>query len=367
LVTASLREEGVPALEFRCRVGLSNGVVISVPRSADPKYQPASWTLPNGEVATVVLDVPREEVEAFLSGRRCPDGFAVCMLPGFLVTLSTNNVSDEDLARLHCRHPTARKFVGDGKTRQEAEKLGVRVATAVRDAANTIIEELRARQGQFWLERVDFGAVPGNFLLAGDAEWRESDGQWQQFFPIVRTDHRTLVIPRRKLYLELHDWERACEAVRSRSRPAVALTILANARERFRLGDKMMAIMELGLALESGAMHFVETRIGDKLPPRSLKRLLRSNLDELLHHWVRPLEEQESGQRLTEEDWKAAHDIRRLRGRAAHPRNEGEVVSEVDKRFGDLVQSAARVIGRLVGEEPPKTPPYWPGGLGGSG
>lgn len=359
----------MPSVEFRCSIELDEGVVLST--QEDVSYAPIEWTLDNSTRMSVALTVPEEEMRQRWEANHDKERWwvvkKVCQLT---VHATIPDVTEEDLARLEGRHPTAESFVeyvpGGNQTFQEASNLGSRVADDVCTAANAVLNHIRGTCGQYWVRGISDSHTPANLLYEINAEWKKYDEDWRPFCCAPQTINLgNMVLGATDRYLQVADWEEIAHRIQSKvDAPFQGVSLLADAAEKYWDGDHSLALIHLNAALEWAATEFVSDKLRAVIPDTSLKFVVGQSYAQLLENWVLPLVRQFCPD-LEGAPWEQIQRIRKLRREAAHPQAGKGGPQLVDqKEFMNLLKTAALAVGTFTGERQPKTPPFYVGESG---
>lgn len=353
----------MPVVEFRCTVSLAFPIVISVQKGY--AFPPLPVKLANGDDATIVLNIDDNSVDRLLTDLG-PNAFAVTHVLSLQINITVTDVSAEDLDRLYCRHGSEPKFRTDGQDYQKVESLGKRVVEDVINASNLVLQDVQTRYGQYWIEpvKLEDGLYP-NFLHDSEAEWREPNGSWTPFASAPLIHYATLVWSEKDTYVEVSDWATMNASLKASIKEHPGFSLLASARRAHDAGEIARSILDLGASVEWASQAFVIAKLTGIIPNKSLAELLKYSFYRILTDWVVPLAGIHLPSQLTNDDVRDLHEIRNLRGQAAHALPRTDVLEKIQKRFPILVKSAARIVAILTNEKIPKLPPYHSASLAG--
>jgi hypothetical protein len=228
------------------------------------------------------------------------------------------------------------------------------VAGELRHAYNDFAAQSRDMYGQFALPLLDNDGLPGESLVALQAEWALDGQDWQPFVPFVATlrleGHAPLVS-----YITNAEWT----ALKGRLATGIAategFTLLADAILRYEQEDYSIALLQLNTAVEWAEREVLAQRLGRLVPPDSLKYVLRQGQDQRERQWVRPLCMQ-LGIVMPDRTWSDLARLRNLRGEAAHGRQAGSAFTLPQAEFLQLLRTASEVIALLTQQPAPKLP-----------
>jgi hypothetical protein len=359
-------------IEFQSTVPLPEPIVLDLRKGYS--FEPLTLKLESGDVVRISLVMDDTEISHFFEGLGS-DPCIAYPVSTIQTNLTLNDVSDDELDRLHCRHPSAEKFVSAVKdsqgnyTRKEFQELrglGKRVAEDIIAAINRVLALISTSYGQFWLRTIDNDGSDANFVDNASTMWKEATVQWVPFRPSPQEHLDTITLFRRAEYLESKDWEDIAEAIKNQVIVNDGFGLLSTAQSAFHSGSMARAMVELASTLEWAAQRFVQANLAGKIPSESLSQVLKTSFDRLLSDWVRPLVRQQ-GLDITESDWQQIQEIRQLRGRAAHSLPNAADLVTISRRFPELIPIAAKVVARFTGSPIPKTPHYRASGMTGMG
>lgn len=342
----------MPSIEITCNVDLTEPITLSI--SDVPHFPSISVPLKGRRFAAVSLDVPTEEIAKHLKRLASNRSWIMCAPVRRLLIHFTEHVSDDELARLHGRHPTAREFMWNGQPRQETPGLGDRVAADIRSAARKVLQHIRDSLGQWWILPTDDGQDSSAYLRQTEARWREPGGSWQRLAPVPHVISFELSIGAAAQYLDMDDWAYLDRLIAGKDNPSLSLTLFADACSRFHAGDAATAIIHLNTAIEWAVRRFVDAKLAGVIPKEGVKSVLRSSYDRLLDDWVRPLAERE-GINL-DQDWPRITAIRGRRHAVLHRGERPLKLSEPE--FNQMLGAARSMVGRLLNVREPKAPLY---------
>src|ERR1700747_943894 len=281
-------------LEIRCEVSLWEGIVLAT--QADANYQPLQWTLSSGTSATVSIQVVEAARREYAKHSSQPNYFVNTKVEKLSIALKAPDVADLDISRLLGTNTSEKTYHAhfEGASGpldfdyQSAEDLGRRVVRDVLEAANKVIRFIRINYGQHWLELIPSQPHPQNYLDTVKAKWLK-DGTWT---PLVTAPHVVSIpggfLDGAGLYLKISDWNTIQTALVRGEAPSESYALVSDAKARFEEGDKHIAVLFLNSAMEAAVAKFIETQLGPKIPPASLKNVLKENYDRLLNNWVLP-------------------------------------------------------------------------------
>lgn len=343
-------------IEVRADFPLAASIVLSAQSGAT--YAPVEMRLKTGDRATVSLAVPADTIERmYTEGAGYPDYWVNVRANVLKLVLEVDGVGTHDMNRLLGQHPTAETFVGEGQTFQEAPALGRRILDALLEAANTVIRALRYGCGQHWLTPIEYDGPTQNFLLATHTRWRTPGGEWK----VLWVEPHALVISgvfmgAADQYLTPDDWSALGRQVAAGDEPLTGFALIVEARQRFAVGDRHMAVIHLSSALEWAVQRFLERHLAGTLPAKSLQTTLKQSHGRLLEDWVLPIA-RELALDLESQEWPSIKRVQTLRAEAGHPAigRTWADLSEYDFRV--LAQHATSAVSKLLAVQAPKTPP----------
>lgn len=352
-------------LEIRCEVSLWEGIVLAT--QADTNYQPLQWTLSSGTSVAVSIDVAAAARSEYAKHSETSNYFVNTAVQKLSIALKVLDVSDLDISRLRGAEASEKTFHAHFETDsgpldfdyQAAEELGLRLVRDIVEAANKVIRFIRINYGQHWLEPIPNQSDHQNYLDTVKAQWLK-DGTWT---PLVTSPHVVSIpggfLGGTRQYLEISDWNTVQAALARGDSPSEGYALISDAKERFEENDRHIAVLFLNSAMEAAVDRFIEDQLGPKIPPASLKNILKDNYDRLLNNWVLPLSDQLNLDLRTKE-WASIKKIQDLRRESGHP----DVVRGIDAleetEWFQLVKDATSAIAKLTGTAPPKAPhPMW--------
>jgi hypothetical protein len=157
-------------IEFQSTVPLPEPIVLDLRKGYS--FEPLTLKLESGDVVRISLVMDDTEISHFFEGLGS-DPCIAYPVSTIQTNLTLNDVSDDELDRLHCRHPSAEKFVSAVKdsqgnyTRKEFQELrglGKRVAEDIIAAINRVLALISTSYGQFWLRTIDNDGSDANFV-----------------------------------------------------------------------------------------------------------------------------------------------------------------------------------------------------------
>jgi hypothetical protein len=348
-------------LEIRCEVSLWERIVLAT--QADTNYQPLQWTLGSGTKTTVSIEVPEAARTEHAKHSSQPNYFINTTVNKLSIALKLPDVLELDISRLRGTN-TAEKthhahFEGPSGPLdfdyQSAEDLGRRVVHDILDAVNKVIRFVRINYGQHWLELIPSQTHSQNYLDTVKAKWLNG-GTWM---PLVCAPH-VVSIPGglfggTRSYLEISDWNAIQAALMRGEPPSESYALISDAKARFEEGDKHIAVLYLNSAMEAAVDRFIEVQLGPRIPPASLKSVLKENYDRLLNNWVLPLSDQLNLD-LRKGEWASIKKIQDLRRESGHPEVVRGIDAMNDAEWFGLVKDATSAIAKLTGMSSPKAP-----------
>jgi hypothetical protein len=346
-------------------VKLDSAIVVSTD-SKEFDFAPIPVQLVTRHSATVRLDINREELRGeFLDVPAGKTRIVSVAVKALLIDLTLDDVNEADIKRLQGRQLNEPTFQATFKTNQgilrvkyqEAGALAKTVVANIRGAANTVLHLIRDLFGQHWLTLVQASEHQlQEFIDDARAEWQVDGSDWQRLVVVPLVSMITAYSGVGRMYLNPNDWRVVGTTVATQAHPPYGLTLLSDARERFRRDDREVAIIHLNSAVEWAVQEFLRVKLAGHIPARSLDAILETAHARLLDTWILPYSDQ-MGLGLRENEWPAIRQIQQLRKKAAHPADSAEIESLSEAEFTRLVRSAASTIAKLCSLAVPKLPP----------
>jgi hypothetical protein len=347
-------------LRFRATVRLTERVIVATRDIIE--FEPFTLKTAKGEVR-LRLNVHKET--ANILWERRPPGQKNYWVNTSVHELRIEGVlygiEDDDLQRLRMEHPTASRFHGGGKERQEAKELGQSVAELIASGCNRLLSVLESDFGQYWLRQVTIDQLTQNSLCDWNVEWRltESDN-WEAFWTAPRGNWGRAHVGVADRYFTHEDAERTSRILAEARHNLTAYSLISEAKRKWHEGDKKVATLHLNSAIEWSTQEYLRRRLANHLPDDTLEAVLKQMHGRLLDEWVLPMSRRD-GLDIENNEWQGIKRVQTLRREAGHPSVTVGLSLVEEAEFLKLCHSAILFTAKVLGIETAKEPPYLEG------